>query len=41
MQKLTHFINGNNVEGNSGRFGDVFDPATGEVQKQVPLGTVD
>ena len=40
MQKLTHYINGKLVEGNSGRFGDVFDPATGKVQKQVPMGTI-
>jgi len=41
MEKLTHFINGNMVEGTSGRFGDVFDPATGQVQKQVPFATED
>jgi len=41
MEKLTHFINGQMVEGNSGRFGDVFDPATGQVQKQVPYATED
>lgn len=39
MQTLTHFIDGKMVESNSGRFGDVFDPATGQVQKQVPLGS--
>ena len=39
MEKLTHFIGGNMVEGTSGRFGDVFDPATGQVQKQVPYAT--
>ena len=39
MEKLTHFINGKMVEGSSGRFGDVFDPATGQVQKQVPYAT--
>jgi len=41
MEKLTHFINGNMVEGTSGRFGDVFDPATGQVQKQVPFASED
>ena len=41
MEILKHFINGSTVEGNSGRFGDVFDPATGRVQKKVPLGSVD
>ena len=41
MEQLTHFINGERVEGGSGRFGDVFDPATGLVQKQVPLASAD
>lgn len=39
MEKLTHFIDGNFLEGSSGRYGDVFDPATGKVQKQVPLAS--
>lgn len=39
MEKLTHFIGGKKVEGTSGRFGDVYNPATGQVQKQVPLAT--
>jgi malonate-semialdehyde dehydrogenase (acetylating)/methylmalonate-semialdehyde dehydrogenase len=39
MEKLTHFIDGNMVEGTSGRFGDVFNPATGQVQKQVPFAS--
>ena len=39
MEKLKHFINGKMVAGVSGRFGDVFDPATGQVQKQVPLAS--
>ncbi|MEA2824540.1 MAG: malonate-semialdehyde dehydrogenase (acetylating) / methylmalonate-semialdehyde dehydrogenase [Alphaproteobacteria bacterium] len=37
MKNLTHFIGGEHVSGMSGRFGDVFDPATGEVQARVPL----
>ena len=37
MKTLTHFINGEYVEGTSGRFGDVFNPATGEVQARVPM----
>jgi malonate-semialdehyde dehydrogenase (acetylating)/methylmalonate-semialdehyde dehydrogenase len=37
MKTLTHFINGKHVQGASGRFGDVFDPSTGEVQARVPL----
>ena len=39
MTELTHFINGQRVSGNSGRFGDVFNPATGEVQARVPLAS--
>jgi malonate-semialdehyde dehydrogenase (acetylating)/methylmalonate-semialdehyde dehydrogenase len=34
---LTHFIAGRHVDGKSGRFGDVYNPATGEVSAQVPL----
>ena len=34
---LHHYINGQKVAGNSGRLGDVFNPATGEAEKQVPL----
>ncbi len=41
MQELTHFINGAHVNGTSGRFTDVFNPATGEVQARVPLATVE
>ena len=37
MKTLTHFIDGKHVAGASGRFGDVFDPATGEIQARVPL----
>ncbi|HEY4265575.1 MAG TPA: CoA-acylating methylmalonate-semialdehyde dehydrogenase [Micropepsaceae bacterium] len=37
MKTLTHFIGGVHVNGSSGRFGDVFDPATGEVQARVPF----
>src|SRR5947207_6130378 len=37
MKTLTHFIGGERVAGTSGRFGDVFNPATGEVQARVPL----
>ncbi|MBB6250816.1 CoA-acylating methylmalonate-semialdehyde dehydrogenase [Nitrospirillum iridis] len=38
-RELTHFIGGRHVAGTSGRFGDVFDPNTGEVQAKVPLAT--
>ncbi|MEM1138694.1 MAG: CoA-acylating methylmalonate-semialdehyde dehydrogenase [Pseudomonadota bacterium] len=36
---LSHFIGGEPWAGTSGRFGDVFNPATGEVQAQVPLAS--
>ena len=39
MSELTHFINGEQVPGTSGRFANVFNPATGEVQARVPLGS--
>ncbi|WP_424940450.1 CoA-acylating methylmalonate-semialdehyde dehydrogenase [Aliiroseovarius sp. S253] len=39
MQKLGHWINGQMVDGTSGRTADVFNPATGEVQAQVALAT--
>ncbi|MBO6949126.1 MAG: CoA-acylating methylmalonate-semialdehyde dehydrogenase [Rhodospirillales bacterium] len=38
---IHHFIDGQIVEGKSGRTGDVFDPSTGEVTKQVMLGSAD
>lgn len=39
MQELTHFINGSHVKGGSGRFGDVYNPATGEVQAKLPMAS--
>ena len=36
---LSHFINGKKVDGISGRFGDVYNPAIGEVVKLVPLAS--
>ncbi|MGD1922933.1 MAG: CoA-acylating methylmalonate-semialdehyde dehydrogenase, partial [Paracoccaceae bacterium] len=38
-QELTHFIGGEHVKGTSGRFSDVFNPATGEVQAKCPLAS--
>jgi malonate-semialdehyde dehydrogenase (acetylating)/methylmalonate-semialdehyde dehydrogenase len=35
--ELSHFIGGKKVAGQSGRFGDVYNPATGEVTSRVPL----
>ena len=34
---LHHYINGQKVADKSGRLGDVFNPATGEAEKHVPL----
>ena len=38
---LHHYIGGKKVAGASGRFGDVTNPATGEVIRQVPLASAD
>ena len=38
---LHHFIGGEKVAGASGRSGDVTNPATGEVARQVPLASAD
>lgn len=37
MREIGHFMSGRRVAGTSGRFGDVFDPNTGEVQAKVAL----
>src|SRR5258708_4025632 len=39
MRELAHFIAGGPRKGSSGRFGEVFNPATGEVQAQVALAS--
>ena len=39
MTELTHYIGGAHVKGTSGRFADVYNPATGEVQAKVPLAS--
>ncbi len=39
MTELTHYIGGAHVRGTSGRFADVYNPATGEVQAKVPLAS--
>ena len=36
---LSHYLDGARVAGTSGRFADVFNPATGEVQARVPLAS--
>ena len=37
QRDVHHYINGKAVAGTSGRFGDIFDPNTGEVQARVAL----
>ncbi len=39
MRDISHFVNGATFTGSSGRFGDVFNPNTGEVQARVQLAT--
>ncbi|HEX4508078.1 MAG TPA: CoA-acylating methylmalonate-semialdehyde dehydrogenase [Alphaproteobacteria bacterium] len=39
MRSISHFVNGAAVAGGSGRFGDVFNPNTGEVQARVAFAT--
>jgi malonate-semialdehyde dehydrogenase (acetylating)/methylmalonate-semialdehyde dehydrogenase len=39
--ELTHFIGGQHVKGTSGRFANVYNPATGEVQSKCPLASAD
>lgn len=41
MRQIHHFIDGASAASASGRFGDVFNPNTGEVQARVGLGTPD
>ena len=40
MKEIGHWINGKLVAGTSGRFADIMNPATGEVQARVALATV-
>jgi malonate-semialdehyde dehydrogenase (acetylating)/methylmalonate-semialdehyde dehydrogenase len=39
MREIGHFIDGKEVKGTSGRFGDVFNPNTGEVQAKVAFAS--
>ena len=41
VRELTHYIGGRHTGGTSGRFGDVFDPCTGDVQARLPLADRD
>ena len=39
MTEFTHYMGGKHVNGTSGRFADVYNPATGEVQAKTPLAS--
>ncbi|MDS9468669.1 CoA-acylating methylmalonate-semialdehyde dehydrogenase [Paracoccus sp. MBLB3053] len=39
MEELCHWIDGKEVKGTSGRYADVYNPATGEIQARLPLAT--
>ncbi len=41
MQEIGHWINGKRVAGKSGRFADIYNPATGEIQAKVALATAE
>src|SRR3954468_16838338 len=41
MRNIGHFVGGREVPGQSGRFGDVFQPMTGEVMAKVALASKD
>lgn len=41
VRELSHYVDGQRVDGTSGRFGDVFDPCSGQVQARVPLASRD
>ncbi|MEE8625523.1 MAG: aldehyde dehydrogenase family protein, partial [Acidiferrobacterales bacterium] len=38
---LHHYIGGQKIEGTSGRFGDIYNPATGEITAKVPFASAD
>ena len=40
LREIAHFIGGRSVTAESGRFADVYDPNTGEVQARVPLASL-
>jgi malonate-semialdehyde dehydrogenase (acetylating)/methylmalonate-semialdehyde dehydrogenase len=41
VRELSHYVDGHRVDGTSGRFGDVYDPCTGEVQARLPLASAE
>jgi malonate-semialdehyde dehydrogenase (acetylating)/methylmalonate-semialdehyde dehydrogenase len=38
-RELSHFVGGKHLKGESGRFGDVFNPTTGALAARVPLAS--
>ena len=40
-EELCHFIDGERVKGESGRFGDVYNPATGDIARRAPLASAE
>lgn len=41
VKTLHHYINGQHVEGTSGRYGEVYNPTLGKVTARVPLASAD
>ncbi len=41
MEELYHYIDGEHIKGGSSRFGNIYNPATGEVQARVPFASKD
>ena len=41
VKEIHHYINGREVAGTSNRFGDVYNPALGEVARRVPFASAD
>jgi malonate-semialdehyde dehydrogenase (acetylating)/methylmalonate-semialdehyde dehydrogenase len=41
MTDLSHYVGGTRTPGRSGRFADVFNPATGAAEKRVPLASAE
>jgi malonate-semialdehyde dehydrogenase (acetylating)/methylmalonate-semialdehyde dehydrogenase len=39
LREVHHWVNGQTFAGSSGRFGDVYNPATGQIQAKVALAT--
>lgn len=41
VRELSHYVDGHRVDGISGRFSDIYDPCTGEVQAKLPLASAE